>query len=86
MSIRSSRRLRVLVLSSLFVLEPKECGSDYADAGTVISDVEMSEGFGPGLLISEVEAGKSRARCQDFPQSDPRRQRSRSELPRGLRG
>ncbi|EPS98895.1 hypothetical protein FOMPIDRAFT_90424 [Fomitopsis schrenkii] len=57
MSIRGSHRLRVLALSSLFVLEPKECGSDYADAGTVISDVDMSEGFGPGLLISEVEAG-----------------------------
>ena len=43
------------------MLEPKECGSDCADAGTVISDVQMDvqmdEGFGPGLLISEVEAG-----------------------------
>lgn len=90
MSIRGSHRLRVLALSSLFVLEPKECGSDYADAGTVISDVDMSEGFGPGLLISEVEAGKCRVQyprpraCDS--QRDPCRHRGRPELPRGLRG
>ena len=72
MAIRNSRCLRVLALSSLFVLDPKECRSDsaddgsVADVGSVISDVEMDAemdvemggGFGPGLLISEVDAGE----------------------------
>ena len=72
----NSRCLRVLALSSLFVLEPKDNASEYADAGTILSDVEMNiamdeemnEGLESGLLISQVEAGKC---CTRFRRNKP---------------
>ncbi|KAH9922215.1 uncharacterized protein B0H18DRAFT_522738 [Fomitopsis serialis] len=50
--------LRVLALSTLFVVEPSDCGSDYADVGTVCSDVEMSDSMESSLNMSDNQSSK----------------------------
>ncbi|KZT64194.1 hypothetical protein DAEQUDRAFT_47765 [Daedalea quercina L-15889] len=57
-AIRIARSLRIVALSTHFVLEPSECGSDYADAGTVCSDIEMSDSIESSLNMSDMQSGK----------------------------
>ncbi|TFY64558.1 hypothetical protein EVJ58_g2539 [Rhodofomes roseus] len=65
-TVRQTPTLRVLALSALFVVEAIDCGSDYADVGTVCSDVEMSDSIETSLSLSDNLSNKANPMSPEY--------------------